>query len=333
VSELFVRSAAWPVLLAVLPFALGLWLLDRRREARRRALLGPRAAALGAELSARERCARRWLASAALGLGLLTWMQPRWGWEPARDEARGIDLLLCLDVSRSMLARDLAPDRLSVARRAIRELAEVARGDRLGLVAFAGEARLVVPPTSDATTFVELAELVDPDSVQLGGTDLGAALERALAALTERPLGPAAIVLLTDGEDLSGKGLAAAEACAARGVPVHAVGIGTALGSKIVVEQDGGESFLVDADGQTVVSALDPASLERIARATGGRYLSAETHARPLVELYGAAIAGLERVASAQAPGRARRNRYRWPLALFVLLGWLQLASSERRRA
>ncbi len=327
--DLFRWPAAAPVLLLV-PLA---WVfagrLDRARERRLARALGPRVHGLAADLSPGQRRARRALAATGLALALVAVLQPAWG--AGTTEPRTSDILVCLDVSRSMLARDVAPSRLAAAKREIRELAEAARGDRLGLVVFAGEARLSVPLTTDLDSFAELVELAEPEAVRRGGTDLGAALERALAALSEDG-GGAAVLLLTDGEDHEQSGLSVARTCRERGITVHCIGYGSTLGSKVALEGPGGEVFLRDRSGQEVVSALDLATLRAIAETTGGRFVQAGARPRALVELYRDHVRPAARKSSAAEPLRERENRFQWPLLAALVLWMLELCLTDRKR-
>ena len=242
----FEAGAWWPLLLAV-P-AVGVLVFAGLRSVRRAAdrygappVLRP--------TSALGRAARVALIAALL---ILAGLDPRYGEERTEVARRGLDLIVCLDTSRSMLARDVAPDRLARARRDIAAvLPDLAGGDRVSLIAFAGDARLVCPPTHDVDAFRELLDQVDIATVPRGGSDLAAPLQRALELCEDDRESTTAVVLLTDGEDLEGRGKAAAEAIAARGIVVHAVGYGSARGSKITLEGDGGgESFLVDDEGR-----------------------------------------------------------------------------------
>jgi Ca-activated chloride channel family protein len=291
-----VRTELLPLLL----LAPAAWLLLARADRAR----GRRVAR---ELGPRVRIAPRRFAFTAGGLLLafVAVLGPAWG--AAESEVSGADLVICLDVSRSMLARDVVPDRLSLAKSEIKALADGAKGDRLGLVVFAGEARAMVPLTEDMTSFSELLDLADPTSVTRGGTDLGAALEAALDVLGGRP---GTVLLFTDGEDLGGRGLAAARLLAERGVAVHCVGLGTELGSKIMTE--GG--FVRDRAGGEVVSAMDAPGLRAIAGATGGTFGGRA----PSISVTRRAAASEE-----------RENRYQWFLAGAVLL-WLWDLSRRR---
>jgi len=264
-------------------------------------------------------------------LAVVAALQPTWGEDVRRIEHRGVDILVCLDVSRSMLARDFAPSRLERAQNELAALAGRAGGDRLGLVAFAGEARLVAPLTRDPVGFMELVRKADPLSVRVGGTDLGAALRVALDALPSRSRGQEVVLLLTDGEDHEGRGERMARAFQERGVKIHCIGIGTERGGKIPIESEDGETYLRDSDGREVVSALDPTSLRRIATATGGEYVDAASVALPLVALYEDRIRSLARQGYTGEERTTPGNRFQWPLLIALLLWACELSLTDRR--
>jgi len=278
---------------------------------------GPRERLLAPGVAGRRRTFRSALLGAGLLLGGAALLEPAWGEDPDAREPGGADIVLCLDVSRSMLARDADPDRLGRAKREIAELAAAAKGDRLALVAFAGEARLLVPLTADLGTLVEIARGADPLSVERGGTDLGAALDAARAALDAGPGERGTIVILTDGEDLGGRGKRAASTCGARGIAVHCMGFGTSRGSKIAVEGKGGETYQRDRTGREIVSALDPETLKSLAAAAGGEYTDSS-----LADLYRRRILPDSRRALTLSGRPAKVPRFQWPLAAALLL-WI----------
>ncbi len=312
--------------------------LDRMRTRRVAALVGPRVSVVAAERSQARRATHRGLLALGLLAGLSACVHPTWGGDAPEIEPRGADVVVCLDVSRSMLARDVAPTRLARAQAEVRALCERARGDRLALVAFAGEARLLVPLTPDLRSLATLSDLADPSSVRRGGTDLGSALEAALAALEGRPPDTASVIVLTDGEDLGAPGPtgpsagAAADACARRGIVVHGVAVGTALGGKIPLETEGGTVFLRDRGGSDVVSTVDAAGLRRLAGRTGGAFVDATTTPRALVSLYEDHILPRAREATASEGRRRREDRFQGPLLLAIALFLADLALADRRR-
>jgi len=278
------------------------------------------------------------LAALALAVGGYAWSGPLGPPETSRAEARGMDVVACLDLSRSMLADDLAPSRLARAQADLRALAERGAGDRFALVVFAGEAALRVPPTADGASFARMAEEAHPTDLEVGGTDLAVALDLAAATLARMRGGdaetgtdsaltargeesrPAAVLLLTDGEDRGGRGREAAVRLQADGVPVHAVGYGTARGSRIAVPVAGGEDFVRDADGAPVLTRLESDSLRALAAAGGGAYGDAATPG-VLVRLYERELLPRARAVYAHRDEEARGQRYPLPLAVALLLG------------
>ncbi|HEX6885563.1 MAG TPA: VWA domain-containing protein [Planctomycetota bacterium] len=245
---------------------------------------------------------------------------------------RGLDLVVCLDTSRSMLAQDLRPSRLERAKREIRGLLDHLGGDRVALVAFSGDARDITPLTRDRGTLAGLLAHVTPDDNQMGGTDLAAALARALALFDGRTGAHEAIVLLTDGEDLGGQGMQQAEEAARRGIRVFVVGLGTEAGGKIPVSEPGGRSgFLKDEDGQEVVTRLERGTLVALTERTGGAFLSAEEAPTALEDLYRARVSRLQGREIEGGERRVPYDRFQWPLALAVLCFGLELLVRVQR--
>lgn len=237
-------EAAWALPLALLLLAVGRWSLARRRSAlgalvHERQLsrfvpgFSPARAALRVTLAG--------LATLLLGVSLVG---PVRGHSLREVVSTGVDLVVCVDTSRSMLARDVRPDRLTRARREVAGLLDVLGSDRVALLAFSGDAREIAPLTHDRAALGQLLEGVSVVDNRLGGTSLAAALRRALDLFDGRSGSSEAIVLITDGEDLAGEGAAVAADARARGIRVFVVGVGTTDGGKIpVVGADGGEGF------------------------------------------------------------------------------------------
>jgi len=185
--------------------------------------------------------------------------------------------VVALDASKSMRARDVLPSRLERAKLELSTLLDELKGDRVAIVAFAGDAFVQCPLTSDYTAAKLFLRAIDPDQMQEGGTNIGAALATAERVLegADRGAKDRVVVLLSDGEDLSGEVGDATDALKAAGIKVFAVGIGSATGEPIPVLDKQGErtGYLKDpTTGQTVLSRLDEAGLESIAQATGGEY-------------------------------------------------------------
>lgn len=324
-------EALFLLALSALPVLLG-WRLSRWRRQSLDAFLHParRPAFLG-DHDPRGARRRQLLAAALLACGALALAQPTWGHFPRRVLARSIDLVVCLDCSRSMLARDVKPSRFERMQRELRSLLERLEGDRIALLAFSGDVREVAPLTRDRAVLGELLDELDMADNQLGGTDLGAALERALRLFDGRSGAHEAVVLLTDGGDLGGRGLEVAAEAKRRGIRVYAVGIGSSQGGKIPLVTEQGERFLLGPDGQEVVTRLEEQGLVELAALTDGEYTSTERSPTPLLELYEQRLDRLDRRDVEGGLELVPIQRAQWPLGLGVLLGLLALWTPLRR--
>jgi Ca-activated chloride channel family protein len=321
----------WGLAALLLVAALGAFFVWARRE-RARALARFVAAALqpsiAPDVDPRRRTLRAGLLVAAAACLVFALAGPMWGfrWEQVRRE--GIDLVVALDTSRSMLATDVKPNRLARAKLAVRDLVDVARGDRLALVPFAGTAFLECPLTLDTGAFLEALDAIEVGIIPRGGTALPAAIDQSLDAFEGRQANHQAIVLITDGESHEGDLDAAVGRAKERGVRIFTVGIGTTEGELIPGE---GGAFVKDRKGQVVKSRLDEATLERIATDTGGVYLHAAGPGLGLTELYTNHIATLDKRELESTLERRYELRYQLPLGLALLLLLLEPFVGERR--
>jgi len=314
------RDSISLVALAVLPALVAFFVWARRR--RRQALVAFVAAgllpAVAPDLDPRRRAARATLIAAAILCLIVALGGPMWGfrWEEVRRE--GIDLIVAVDTSRSMLTTDVKPSRLARAKLAVQDLVSQLRGDRIGLVAFAGTAFVQCPLTLDYGAFGQSLEAVDVGIIPKGGTALAAAIDASLDAFDGREGKHQAMVLITDGEDHEGKVKEAAERATTRGVKIYTVGIGTADGELIPGESGG---YVKDRSGQVVKSRLDEETLKQIAIDTGGVYLHASGASLGLPELYRDYIGTMEKRELASTLERRFEHRFQILLALaFVLL-------------
>lgn len=322
----------WAPFVGLPLLGLGLWALGRRRRARRRLVDDAQMGRFLPEHSDGRALARvilGALAVAGLGVSLLG---PVRGYTYREVRGQGLDLVVCIDTSRSMLARDVGPSRLERAKREVSGLLERLEGDRVALVAFSGDAREVAPLTHDVNALGLLLERISPADNRRGGTNLSSALEHALALFDGRTGAHEAIVLLTDGEDLEGEAASTAELAAEAGIRVFVVGVGTEAGGKIPVATTSGEVFLRDDQGQEVISRMDRASLDTLASRTGGAFLATFEHVTPLEELYDARISRLEGRELTSGRERIPHDRYQWSLALALACMVVESGLRERRR-
>jgi Ca-activated chloride channel family protein len=274
----------------------------------------------------------------AVGCLVLALMQPQWGQEWQEVQRQGRDLMIVLDVSRSMLAEDVVPNRLARAKNDIKDLVQVLQkegGHRLGLVAFAGQASLQCPLTLDYGFFLQQLNQVGPHTVTRGGTLLGDAIRKALSAFGPLANNYRDIILITDGEDHDSFPLEAAKAAAAEQVSLYTIGVGDALsGTRVPVPGTTGQRTYVQYQGHEVLSRMQSDLLLEMARLTGGAYVPAGTRAIELDRIYTEKIAPKARRQTAMTRRERFILRYQWfVLAGVVLLGIDMLVREGREDA
>ncbi len=219
-------------------------------------------------------------------------MRPQWGRQEIDLAERGIDIMVLLDVSRSMLAEDVVPSRLERAKTDILDLLNALRGDRIGLIAFAGAAQTLCPLTFDYGFFRTLLADVGAGTVALGGTAIGDAIRKAVEAFQDEVRNYKAIILITDGEDHDTFPEKAAEKAAERGIRIFTVGLGAEAPSPIPIKDESGKAaFVTDEAGKVVQTRMDGSMLARIATATGGSFFPVGTSAFDIEEYYAKKIA------------------------------------------
>jgi Ca-activated chloride channel family protein len=272
-----------------------------------------------------------------LVLGIAALMRPQTtGATESVSSARvSADIVIVLDVSKSMLAEDAAPSRLARAKAEISGMLDELRGHRVGLVAFAGRASVLSPLTPDYGFFRMILRGTDPSSVSRGGTQIGEAIREALAVLRESTSGSKLILLVTDGEDHDSYALDAAGEAKAAGIKIVSIGFGSETGSEITIvdPRTGARSMLTDRDGKNVQSRLDGELLRKIALETEGAYVPAGVAALDLESIVNGHIEPLvaESVETSRlVPGEL----YPWFVlgSLVCLLISVWLGASGRRR-
>ncbi len=306
------------------------WSLRRRRQALAAFVAAGLQAAVVPDVDPRRRTVRSILLTGAVLAMTVALAGPMWGFRWQQVQREGIDLIIAIDTSRSMLATDVKPNRLARAKLAVQDLLVQLSGDRVGLVAFAGSAFLQCPLTLDFGAFSQSLDAIEAGIIPKGGTDLAAAIEAGLQGFEGRQAEHQALVIITDGERTEGDVDEAVKKAAERGVKVYTVGIGTTEGELIPLEQGG---FVKDRKGQVVKSRLDESTLQKIATDTGGAYLHATDTAFGLTELYRDYIATMEKRELASTLERRFEHRFQWPLLLAFLLLLIEPLIGERRPA
>jgi Ca-activated chloride channel family protein len=268
------------------------------------------------------------LALALIGVALA---RPQYGVDWIERKARGLDIVFVLDSSKSMLATDLRPTRLDRAKLAIIDLVKRLESDRIGLVAFAGNAFLQTPPTLDYSAFRENLDSIGQTSISRGGSDIGRAIREAAKAFP-KDNNFKVVILLTDGEDQEQQAIDTAREVAKDGIKIYTIGIGTPEGEYLRVRNaQGTEEFIRDSSGQPVRSQLDERTLQEIAQLTGGSY--SRLSDQSLNTLYNSVLATLPREERESELQEARIERYQWALSAVCILLILEIFIRRRSKA
>lgn len=332
----------WSLLLAGVGLAaglLGIWIaLGRRRRVLGLITEDRFAARLTPGVSQLLPALQSGLYGVALLLFAIALGEPQCGSSSELTKRRGIDVVVALDASKSMLARDVPPSRLERAKLELSTLLDDLKGDRVGLVVFAGDAFIQCPLTSDYAAAKMFLRAVDPEQMQQGGTNIGEALELSKKVLTSADRGAKdrVIILLSDGEDLSGEIQEAVEGLKQENIKIFTVGIGSETGEPIPMFDRRGNmvGYQKDANGETVLTRLDRTALESLAQATGGEFFYA-----PRAVAMNDVAARVDKLQKSELESRVtvrydeRFQQYLIPGLLLLALGMLVPGSARRRMA
>jgi Ca-activated chloride channel family protein len=267
----------------------------------------------------------------AVSFVILALARPQWGTTWEQSKQKGLDIVVAIDTSKSMLAEDIAPNRLTRAKLAALDLMQQAKSDRLGLVAFAGGAFLQCPLTIDDNAFRQSVEALDVNIIPQGGTALAEAINTAKEAFKEGD-NFKVLVIFTDGEDNDEGAVEAATAAGKEGMKIFSIGIGTADGEILRMRDAKGRTdYVRDSDGNVVKSRLNERLLQEIASATEGGFYLPLRGAKTIDTLYENGLAPLPKSEGQEKLIRRYNECYLWPLAAAVALLLLEMLLPERR--
>ncbi|MBF0539231.1 MAG: VWA domain-containing protein [Nitrospirae bacterium] len=287
---------------------------------------------LSPSVSTRMRHTKAALVITALVSCTLALMRPQWGFhlEEVRQYSR--DILIALDTSKSMLAADVKPNRLQMAKLAIGDFLKNLKGDRVGLIGFAGEAFVFSPLTVDYGGFMFALNDLSVNSIPVGGTSIRSAIEEAINLYAGNPSRDKTLILITDGEDHEGGVMDAADKAKSAGIAIYTVGIGTKEGELIQVADDsGGKTFVKDTAGGIVKTTLDEETLKKISLATGGTYVRAGGADLGLDLIYRDRLSRSEKKGIEEKTRKRYDERFQIPLTVAVLLLVVEAVLGERR--
>jgi Ca-activated chloride channel homolog len=264
-------------LLLLLPVILLLWILNQYRKKRALRKLGDSdlVKKLMPDVSAARPLIKMVFLSLAVVFLIILLARPQFGSKMEEIRRQGVEVIIALDVSNSMLAEDIQPTRLDRAKQAISRLVESLQNDKLGLIVFAGDAYTQIPVTTDYISAKMFLSTITPDIVPKQGTAIGSAIGLAMSSFSQGKDKSRALIIITDGENHEDDPLSKAKEAAEKGIVIYTIGIGSAEGVPISVTSGGRRDFLKDPEGNTVITKLDENILKEIAIAAGGKYVRA----------------------------------------------------------
>jgi Ca-activated chloride channel family protein len=309
------------------------WSFRARRIRLSRLISSSLSPQLTKEFSRPKAIARATFAVGFFTFGILALARPQWGMRLETVRRQGVDVIAALDTSYSMNAEDVAPNRLANAKGEIHALLRRLKGDRIGLVAFAGIAEVLCPLTLDYGAAALFIDVANPGVLPDPGTSLAAAIKTATSAFIAKERKYKVLILFTDGEDLEGQVDQAAESAKEAGVIIYTVGIGTPQGKPVPVRDEKGDivEYRKDPSGQVVISSLDERSLAEIASRSGGRYFRASTSESEMDALY-EDISGLEKKEMESRLLQNFEDQFQYPLAIGIICLFAEISLGERRK-
>jgi Ca-activated chloride channel family protein len=267
----------------------------------------------------------------ALAIMILGLARPQFGSKLTETKRKGIELIIALDVSNSMMAQDIQPNRLERAKQAISRLVDQLTNDRIGLIVFAGDAYVQLPVTNDYTSAKMFLSSISPGIVPKQGTAIGTAINLAASSFSPQEETSKVIIVISDGENHEDEPIEAAKRAAEKGIVVHAIGIGSPQGAPIPLPSArGSQDFLRDKDDQVVVTRLDEDALSKVALSAGGKYIRATNSQIGLLPLF-EEINRMERLEFKEKIFSEYDDQFQYLFAIALLLLIIEFFVLERR--
>jgi len=319
---------------AVIAFALLLfWGYQRRKKLLNLFAQEPLIGEVAASYSAKKTKQKNVLLVIVVLFSIFALIRPQWGFQWQEVKRKGIDIIVVIDTSKSMLTRDVKPNRLERTKFAVQDLLKKLKGDRIGLIAFSGNPFLICPLTVDYGGFLISLNDLSVDSVPRGGTNIAKAIEEAISDYDDTSSKYKAIIMITDGDNLEGDPVAAAKKANEKGIKIYSVGIGSAQGELIQIHNDAGKVvFLKDRNGNYVKSRLNERLLKEIALITGGIYVKASGSQFGLDIIYDRELSRIEKREIEVKMEKKYFERFQFPLGIAVILLVIETCMTRRKK-
>lgn len=330
----FAVPLAFHLLWIVAGFAVFLWWANKRKEKIMRRFIEKQLIEdVAASFSRNRQTLKNILMVIVFFFSIMALARPQWGFQWQEVKRHGLDILVAIDTSKSMLTEDVRPNRLERTKLAVKDLVKLLKGDRIGLIAFSGDAFMVCPLTVDYGGFLLALGDVDTQTIPRGGTSIASALKEAIKGYDETQAKYKAVIIITDGENLEGDPIAAAKEAKEKGIKVFCIGIGTKEGEVIRVQNEQGSfEFLKDSQGNFIKSRLNENLLQEIALTTGGVYVRASGAEFGLELVYNEQLSKMEKRDIESKMEKRFHERFQFPLGIAIFILAMETWLSSRRK-
>lgn len=325
-------NVIYPFIAAACLILFYIWALKAKRARLKLFMDKELAVKLSSSFDSRKWKIKAFMAAASLFFFMMALARPMWGFHWEEVKKKGLDIIIAIDTSKSMLAEDIKPNRLERSKLAITDLVRKLKGDRVGLIAFSGTAFLQCPLTIDYSGFLLTLDDLSAGIIPRGGTSISSAIREAVKCYRDRGAKYKILILITDGEDHEGDPIKAAELAKKEGVTIFAIGIGTKEGELIpITDAQGKAGFLKDKNGNIVKTSLDEETLKKIALMTDGSYVRATSSEFGLELIYDEKLSKFEKTEIESKMQKHYEERFQIPLVIGLIFLFFEMLISDRR--
>ena len=329
-AQIYYGYTLWIVLLLVLFF---FWAAKRKRSVMQKFADSELLKEITSSVNFKKQITKFMIIVLALIFSVIALMRPQWGFQWQEVKRRGLDILIAMDTSKSMLAADAKPNRLERSKLAVKDLIKKLRGDRVGLIAFSGTSFLQCPLTLDYEGFLLALNDLSVRIIPRGGTSISSAIRLAIDSFEGKQKKYKVLVVITDGEDHQGNAIEFAEAAKEEGIKIFCVGIGSTEGELIqLIDKAGKKTFLKDNQGNVIKSRLNEPVLQKIALTTGGAYVRSRGADFGLDLIYEEKLSKMEKKEIKAQMNKFYHERFQIPLVIALMLLAIEPLISDKKK-